>query len=271
MVDLGTEFGVEVADTEAGDVVVHVMEGVVEVSAIASSVKASVRVTAGTTAKVDGKSFKIARTPTQDHRFTRALPESASKASRNHAARQAGGRVSASSAADPASSPPEVVIDEREKTDPEAAYRWYNAGQVQREQVDAWVSQGNQAGEFWEVAFANEVTLQRIEIQGLLDYRPGSLHSRHQNLEIELFDGNHQRLWSYVDSVGRPYSGVSRSWDQPPTFGVLDLTSADFNLNERQRTAKFLRITQTQEEALALCEVRAFGPQPEPPASEPGN
>ena len=106
--------------------------------------------------------------------------------------------------------------------------------------------------------FIQECVIDGIEIQGRVDYGIEGEYSRHRGLEIELFDENHERVWSYVESRGTTFDKISTQEHRPASFGRLSLGSGGLGLSADQRRAKYLRITQTKVEYLLLAEVRVF-------------
>ncbi len=248
VVDLGTEFGVSVGD----DVKVYVYQGEV---AVATSDAAGRRViAAGQSAIINAASSVTLESSLNGKQFVRALPWRPYGGVYNVAAARYGGRVSSCSPSYNNTSDPARAIDQYERREPAGAYR--------SDRGDLYHSALAAAGNHFEVMFGREYRLQRIEIQGRIDYQ-GQEHPRHQNLNIELFDSNYNEVWDYVDSIGQPYSGVTTQFDSPPSFGAIDLTDSGLALTDHERTAKYLRITQTQPEYLVLAEVRAIGRVPD--------
>ena len=168
----------------------------------------------------------------------------------NVAAAASGASISASSETFSGLGGPEIVIDQRENREPEAAFKFASG--------DCWHT-NKAAGVFWEVEFIQECMLDEVEIQGRVDYGIEGEYSRHRSLEIELFDENHDRIWSYVESQGTTFNKISTKEHRPPSFGRLSLGSRGLGLSADQRRAKYLRITQTKDDYLALAEVRVFG------------
>lgn len=245
VVDLGTEFGVSV---EGGDVRVHVFRG--EVALEPSEYVDGRRVmAAGQSATIRAADGANISRHSDGQQFVRALPWRPYGGVFNVAAARHGGRVSSCSPLYQGSYAARA-IDQFERQDPATAYRWAHG--------DLYHSATDADGNYFEVRFAREYVLQRIEIQGRVDYGPEE-HLRHQNLNIELFDSDYHEVWDYVDAVGEPYSGVTTQYDTPPSFGEIDLTDDGLALSDRQRSAKFLRITQTKPQYLGLAEVRAIG------------
>ena len=254
IVDLGTEFGVSVKNPPS--IAVHVFEGQVALEK-SEYVNRRQVVQAGQMARVTpGSGTKISRLVEQHH-LIRGLPGRPHGSAVNVAAARRGGKISSASASYPNCSH-WAAIDEREKRDPAGAYQW-------RGGPDADLSHSATAasGNFLEIKFKQEFLLERIEIQGRLGLVPqhAGEHSRHQTLNIELFDKAHNEVWDYVAAFGDSYNGVDTELDDPPCFGLIDLTENKLGLAEAERTAKFLRITQTKPDYLVIAEVRAFGRQ----------